>query len=133
MMPSPFPARIYMLHRASCRGSLSSCIGARIKKSSSWDANASRNRQGEGGAAHVVDAAWRPVASLGPVARSPSMDERGGRDGFALQDENRHSEDSSPGAPAPRGRAAQGSEQEERPVLVQRLESALGHGDVSAD
>jgi len=45
------------------------------------------------------------------------MGERGGRDGFALQDENRHSEDSSPGAPPSRGRAAEGSEQEERPVL----------------
>jgi hypothetical protein len=73
----------------------------------------------------MLDAAWPAVASLGSVARSSSMGERGGRDGFALQDENRYSEDSAPGAPEARGRAAEGSEQEERSVLVQRLGSPL--------
>src|SRR5262244_3288213 len=53
----------------SSRGSLSSCSAACIKKSSSRRANASRNRQGEGGAAYVLDAAWRAVAILGPVGK----------------------------------------------------------------
>src|SRR5215475_10325504 len=117
----------------SRRGSLSSCSAACIKKSSSRQANASRNRQGEGAAAHVLDARWRAVAILRPVERSSSMDERGGRVGFAFQDENCHSEDSPPDAAASRGRAAEGSEQEERPVLVQRPGGPLGQGDVGAE
>src|SRR5215813_6504628 len=103
MMPSPSLARIYTLPP-----SLSSCSGACIKKSSSRRANVSRNRQGEGGAPHVLDATWRAVAILGSVTRSSLMGERGGRDGFTFQDENCHSEDSPLGAPASRGRASEG-------------------------
>src|SRR5215831_16997124 len=99
---TPSPARIYTLRR-----SLSSCSGACIKKSSSRRANTSRNRQG-GGAADVLDAAWRAVASLGPLHHRPRWAREEGRDGFALQDENRHSEDSPPDPPASRGRAAEG-------------------------
>src|SRR5262250_3380572 len=117
----------------SRRGSLSSCSAACIKKSSRRRASASRNRQGEGGAAYVLDAAWITVATWVLSARSSSTDEKGGCDGFALQDEDRHSEDSPPGAPASRGRAAEGSEQEERAALVQRPAGPLGQGDVSAE
>src|SRR5215813_2123810 len=103
------------------------CSAARVKKSSSRRANASRNHQDERGVAQVLD----PV---GPSWLSGSHSpERGGCDGFALQDENRHSKDSPPGAPASRGRAAESSEQDERPVLVERLRSPLGHGDVGTE
>src|SRR5215475_10390301 len=58
------------------------------------------------------------------------MDERGGSDGFAFQDENCRTTDSPPGAPASGDRAAEISEQEERAVLVHRLGSPPRHGDV---